>query len=47
MGGGGGRGWNSRVLRKYSIKNVCVYSKSRIKTEAINKQNLQHFKMIN
>ena len=31
----------------YSIKNICVYSKSKIKTKVINKQNLEHFKMIN
>ena len=31
----------------YSIKNISVYSKSKIKTKVTNKQNLQHFKMIN
>ena len=31
----------------YSIKNICVYSKSKIKTKVTNKQNLKHFKMIN
>ena len=25
---------------KYSIKNICVYSKCKIKAKAINKQNL-------
>ena len=31
----------------YSIKNICVYSKSKIKTRVIYKQNLERFKMIN
>ena len=31
----------------YSIKNICVYSKSKIKPEVTNKQNLEHFKVIN
>ena len=31
----------------YSIKNICVYSKSKIKTKVTSKQNLEHFKMIN
>ena len=31
----------------YSIKNICAYSKSKIKTKATSKQNLEHFKMIN
>ena len=31
----------------YSIKNFCVYSKSKIKTKVTSKQNLEHFKMIN
>ena len=30
----------------YSIKNICVYSKSKIK-KVTNKQNIEHFKMIN
>ena len=30
-----------------SIKNICVYSKSKIKTKVTSKQNLEHFKMIN
>ena len=34
-------------LESYSIKNICVNSKSEIKTKVINKQNLKHFKMIN
>ena len=29
----------------YSIKNICVYSKSKIKTKVTNKQNLDHFKI--
>ena len=31
----------------YSIKNICVYSKSKIKTKVTNKQNLEYFKTIN
>ena len=31
----------------YSVKNICVYSKSKIKTKVTSKQNLEHFKMIN
>ena len=31
----------------YSIKNICVYSKSKIKTKVTSKQNLEYFKMIN
>ena len=31
----------------YSIKNICVFSKSKIKTEVTRKLNLEHFKMIN
>ena len=31
----------------YSINNICVYSKSKIKTKVTRKQNLEHFKMIN
>ena len=31
----------------YSIKNICVYSKSKIKTKVTNKQNLDHFKITN
>ena len=31
----------------YNIKNICVCSKSKIKTEVASKQNLEHFKMIN
>ena len=31
----------------YSIKNICVYSKSKIKTKVTSKQNLEHFEMIN
>ena len=30
----------------YKIKNICVYSKSKIKTKVTSKQNLEHFKMI-
>ena len=30
----------------YSIKDICVYSKCKIKTKVTNKQNLEHFKMI-
>ena len=33
-------------LENYSIMNVCVYSKSKIK-KVTNKQNLERFKMIN
>ena len=32
---------------KYSIKNICIYSKSKIKTKVTNKQNLEDFKVIN
>ena len=31
----------------YSIKNIYVYSKSKIKTKVTSKQNLEHFKMTN
>ena len=31
----------------YSIKKICVYSKSKIKTKVTSTQNLEHFKMIN
>ena len=31
----------------YSIKNICVYSKSKIKKKVTSKQNLEHLKMIN
>ena len=31
----------------YSIKNICVYSKSKTETKVTNKQNLEHFKMRN
>ena len=31
----------------YIIKNIWVYSKSKIKTKVTSKQNLEHFKMIN
>ena len=31
----------------YSIKNIYVYSKSKIKTKETNTQNLEYFKMIN
>ena len=31
----------------YSIKNICVYSKSKIKPKVTNKQNPEHLKMIN
>ena len=30
----------------YSIKNICVYSKSKMKTKLTSKQNLEHLKMI-
>ena len=30
-----------------SIKNICVYSKSKIKTKGTKEQNVEHFKMIN
>ena len=33
--------------KNYSIKNICVYSKSKIKTKVTNKQNLEHFRIIN
>ena len=49
-----GVGWflNSFLLsfsnhESYSIKNIFLYSKSKIKTKVINKQNLEHFKIIN
>ena len=32
---------------KYSIKDICVYSKSKIKTKVTSKQILEHFKMMN
>ena len=32
---------------KYIIKDICVYSKSKIKTKVTSKQNLEHFKMMN
>ena len=31
----------------YSIKKICLYSKSKTKTKATSKKNLEHFKMIN
>ena len=31
----------------YSIKNICVYSRSKIKTKVTSKQNQEHLKMIN
>ena len=31
----------------YSIKNICVYSKSKMKIKLTSKQNLEHLKMIN
>ena len=31
----------------YSIKNICVCSKSKLKTKETNKQNLAYFKIIN
>ena len=31
----------------YGIKNIFVYSRSKIKTKVTNKQKLEHFKMIN
>ena len=31
----------------YSIKNICIYSKSKIKTKVPFKQSLEHFKMTN
>ena len=31
----------------YSIKNICVYSKRKIKTKLTSKQNPEHFKIIN
>ena len=41
-------GWNSFFpFLKVKVKTINVYSKSKIKTKAINKQNLEHFKMIN
>ena len=50
----GGRGWLLNCFFLFfsnhendSIKNICVYSKSKIKTKVTNKQNLQNFKMIN
>ena len=53
-GGGGGEEWllncfflSFSNLENYSIKNICVYSKSKIKTKVTSKQNLEHFKMVN
>ena len=53
-GGGGGGGWllNWFFLsfsnhQNYSIKNIFVYSKSKIKTKVTSKQKLEHLKMIN
>ena len=53
-GGGGGEGWllNCFFLsfsnhENYSVKNICAYSKSKIKTKVTSKQNLEHFKKIN
>ena len=47
----GGRkrgGWLSfSNYENYSIKNICVYMKSKIKTKVTSTQNLQHFTMIN
>ena len=31
----------------YSVKNICVYSKRKIKTKVTSNQNLEHFKVIN
>ena len=28
----------------YTIKNICVYSKSKMKTQVTNKQNLEHLR---
>ena len=33
--------------KNYSSKNICLYSKSKIKTKVTNKQNLEHFRIIN
>ena len=48
------RGWllncfflSSSNHENCSIKNICVYSKSKIKTKVTSKQNLEYFKMIN
>ena len=30
-----------------SVKNICVYSKRKIKTKVTSNQNLEHFKVIN
>ena len=51
-GGGGGQLLNCFLLfffnhENYIIKNICVYSKSKIKAKVTSKQNLEHFKMIN
>ena len=41
-------GWLSfSNYENYSIKNICVYMKSKIKTKVTSTQNLQHFTMIN
>ena len=50
-GGRGGCGFKIAFFsfsdhENYSIKNICVYSKSKIKT-VISKQILEHFKVIN
>ena len=52
QGGGGGGGFNFFFLsfsnhENYSVKNICAYSKSKIKTKVTSKQNLEHFKKIN
>ena len=31
----------------YSVNKICLYSKIKIKTKVTNKQNLEHFKIIN
>ena len=50
----GGRGWILNCFfrsfsnhKNYSIKNICAYSNSKMKTKVTNKQNRENFKMIN
>ena len=54
IAGGEGGGLAFKLLflyfsnhENYSIKNICVYSKSKIKTKETNEQNLEYLKVIN
>ena len=51
---GGGRGWLLNCVflsfsnhKNYSITDICVHRKSKIKTKVRSKQNLAHFKITN